>query len=115
MLREALAAGVPQDRCLVQDSPTSTYTNFAYALPIIRRYHLRQVVVVTSWYHTRRSQWVAQYFAKGEPGLTFYVVPSDTLPSLTQRFEWQQLRRVGSEWAKMLWYGFHHGLFFSHG
>ena len=112
MQAQALAAGIPARLCLVEDQSTSTYTNFEFMLPIIEQHHLHQIVVCTSWYHTRRSRWVSHFFQRRLHDVRFYTVPTEAVPLLGQRFSRLEFRYIFSEWGKLIWYGFRHRLYF---
>lgn len=57
MVRQALRAGVPRARLLVEDASTSTLDNARHTARLMRAHGLRRAIVVTSPYHTRRAAW----------------------------------------------------------
>jgi uncharacterized SAM-binding protein YcdF (DUF218 family) len=114
MMKAAVDVGIPASVCVVEDTAHSTYSNFENMMPIIRQRQLQHVVVVTSWYHTRRSRWVADHFEQKGKDLHFYVLPADDVPSLRRRLQVDFLVFTASEWGKMVWYGIRHGLWFPH-
>ena len=58
MMRQALRAGVPADRLLIDDQSESTLDNARNTARLMRTHGLRRAIVVTSPYHTRRAAWV---------------------------------------------------------
>lgn len=112
MLAIALRAGVPKNACVVNDQAHSTHSNFSTMLPPIQARNIHRVVVVTSWYHTRRSRWVARHFAHQAKDLQFYITASEPVPPPRKRFGRTELKHIGNEWLKLLWYGLRHRLYF---
>ena len=113
ILALARQAGVDPARCLVEDRAHSTYSNFQYMLPVLHDYNLHHILVVSSWYHTRRVAWLARHFHRQDPGLVFSVLPSEPLPSFAERLSADNLRWVLGEWLKLPWYGLRHRLFWT--
>lgn len=114
MLAAAIKGGVPPDICVIEHNAHSTFTNFSYMLPIIKQRQLHDITVITSWYHTRRSRWVARYFSRQTQDVRFYVVAADPMPSFVRRLRYEVLQEIASEWGKLVWYGFRHRLYFVH-
>lgn len=57
MVRDALEAGIPRDRMLIDDQSWSTIDNARNSARLMQARHLTRAIVVTSPYHTRRAAW----------------------------------------------------------
>ena len=98
MLRKA---GVPESAILQEDKSRSTKENAELSAPILRRHGFKEVVVTTSWFHSRRS---LACFKRAGPELKFHSCPEGrgTISILwNNRYE---RGRVISEWGKIFYY-----------
>jgi uncharacterized SAM-binding protein YcdF (DUF218 family) len=68
-----LKSGVPFGQIQLELASRSTKENAEFCLPLLRRMGARRVIVVTSWYHSRRA---LNCFRKMGPEMTFYSSPS---------------------------------------
>jgi uncharacterized SAM-binding protein YcdF (DUF218 family) len=68
-----LAHGVPASVILVENKSTTTQENAAFSAKILRAEQIRSAILVTSWYHSRRSLKTFERFA---PELKFYSRPA---------------------------------------
>ena len=68
-----LAHGVPAAAIEVERKSTSTHENAEFSLKILRAENIHSVILVTSWYHSRRSLKTFQHSA---PELKFYSRPA---------------------------------------
>lgn len=68
-----LRNGVPNRDILVEGKSLTTRENAEFSLRLMRAEGFHSAILVTSWYHSRRSLRVFQHFA---PDLTFYARPS---------------------------------------
>jgi uncharacterized SAM-binding protein YcdF (DUF218 family) len=64
--------GVPTSVILREDKARTTFENAKYSIPILRQIGARRVIIVTSWYHSRRALACFQHLA---PDITFYSRP----------------------------------------
>ena len=55
MQRQALAAGVPASRILLDETSETTKENADHAINILEQHQIRSVILVTSAYHQRRA------------------------------------------------------------
>lgn len=58
MLEEAADLGVPPSAVILEDKSLSTYENAVFVKRIIMERNLKSFLLVTSSYHTRRSQYI---------------------------------------------------------
>ena len=57
MVRDAIEAGIPRDRMLIDDQSWSTIDNARNSARLMQAHQLTRAIVVTSPYHTRRAAW----------------------------------------------------------
>jgi len=65
--------GVPARAIQVENKSTTTYENAIFTIRLLRAAHVRSAILVTSWYHARRSLRCFQEYA---PEIRFYARPS---------------------------------------
>ena len=53
-------AAAPLDQTWLENCADSTFGNFYYSLPVLQRWHVRKIRLVTSPTHLPRAQWMAQ-------------------------------------------------------
>jgi uncharacterized SAM-binding protein YcdF (DUF218 family) len=58
--RQAIAEGVPARALLLQDKSRSTLEDARYSLPILKKNKIHSIILVTSYYHSRRAKRVFQ-------------------------------------------------------
>ena len=68
-----IRAGVPAAAIEVESESANTRENAGFTLKLLRAEKVRSVILVTSWYHSRRALMTFKHFA---PDLTFYSCPS---------------------------------------
>jgi uncharacterized SAM-binding protein YcdF (DUF218 family) len=101
-----LQNGVPASGIEVENKSQSTRDNAEFTIKLLRAEHARRVILVTSWYHSRRALKTFEHYA---PDLTFYSRPS------YYAFDWKDWPKHGNEhrmrmeFLKLpgywLWYG----------
>ena len=65
--------GVPAAAIEVENKSTTTRENALYTVQRLRAEHVRSVILVTSWYHSRRALKTFQHYA---PEIKFYSRPA---------------------------------------
>jgi len=65
--------GVPSTVITLEFKSSSTLENAKFSIPLLRRLGAHRVIIVTSWYHSRRALACFEHFA---PDMTFYSRPS---------------------------------------
>ncbi len=102
-----LAAGVPAAAIEIEDKSRTTKENAQFTIQLLRGGKLKQVILVTSWYHSRRALVCFQHYA---PDIKFYSRPSYFASA---RAEWAHNRigsRVRLEYVKLLGYWIRYGV-----
>lgn len=103
MMRQAMRAGVPGDRLLIDDQSDSTWENARNTARLMRAHGLRRAIVVTSPYHTRRAAWVFRAVFRPQGLQVRLLAVSD---SFFRVDEWWTRHRdrnlVAREYAKLL-------------
>ena len=66
-------AGVPAKAIQIENKSLNTQENALYTIKLLRARHYHRIILVTSWYHSRRA---LKTFAHYAPDLTFYSRPS---------------------------------------
>jgi len=65
--------GVPANAIAREPHSLSTFENAKFSVPLLRQMNAHRVIIVTSWYHSRRALTCFEHFA---PDLQFYSRPS---------------------------------------
>jgi uncharacterized SAM-binding protein YcdF (DUF218 family) len=107
--RRLMKHGVPEAAIEVECRSRSTWENAQFSLPLLRERAARRVLLVTTWYHTRRA--VAVFRSSGaeidfSPVATRHHLVNDLRPAFTT----YAARRVFAEYAKIVWYRVRHGI-----
>lgn len=98
--------GVPENAIIVEDRSTSTFENAQFSIPLLRQMGAKRVVVVTSWYHSRRALATFKHLA---PDLQFYSRPAYLGYDTKNRKIIRGYMRL--EYPKLLIYWLRHGIF----
>ena len=105
--RLLLAAGVPAGAIELETESRTTRENAEFTIKLLREEKLTRVIIVTSWYHSRRALACFRHYA---PELKFYSRPSYFAAA---RADWPHNRigsRVRLEYAKLLGYWIRYGV-----
>lgn len=99
--RLLVGKGVPPSAIELESQSRSTKQNAQFSIPLLRALGAKHVILVTSWYHSRRALHTFQHYA---PDMQFYSRPSYFgYP----RAQWSQTGISGyvrSEYAKLVGY-----------
>ena len=71
--RLLMEAGVPANVIEMEDQSRTTKENAEFTIKLLRKEKLSRVIIVTSWYHSRRALKTFHHFA---PEIKFYSRPS---------------------------------------
>jgi uncharacterized SAM-binding protein YcdF (DUF218 family) len=71
--RQMVSKGVPPAAIQVEGKSLSTKQNAQFSIPLFRAQGARRVIIVTTWYHSRRALRTFQHYA---PDIQFYSRPS---------------------------------------
>jgi len=99
--------GVPQEAIQIEPDSKTTKENALFSIPLLQKLGAKQVIIVTSWYHSRRALHCFRHYA---PGIQFYSRPSYFA---YRRSDWSRdhtARRIRAEYTKLVWYWFRFGV-----
>lgn len=99
--------GVPKGLIQLEEKSTNTQQNARQTIALLRAQHLRSVIIVTSWYHSRRALATFRHYA---PEIKFYSRPSYFG---YQRSEWKPQgvgRLMRGEYLKLPGYWVRYGV-----
>ncbi|HEX7618870.1 MAG TPA: YdcF family protein, partial [Verrucomicrobiae bacterium] len=112
--------GVTNAAISLENKSRTTRENAEFSIPLLRQMGAHRVIIVTSWYHSRRALACFEHYA---PDITFYSRPSyigfvgkaDGADSKAQRAErkaqWKRVRGYAdSEYFKLLGYWVYYGV-----
>ena len=105
--RLLVADGVPAKMIEVENQSKTTKENAQFAVKLLREQNLNRVILVTSWYHSRRALACFRHYA---PELQFYSRPSYFASA---RADWRReriSRRIHLEYPKLLGYWIYYGV-----
>jgi uncharacterized SAM-binding protein YcdF (DUF218 family) len=99
--------GVPADVITAEPRALTTMENARFTLPLLRQMHAQRVIIVTSWYHSRRALACFEHVA---PDLKFLSRPSyfeyEPKPANRTGYSWH----VNYEYVKLVGYWFSYGV-----
>ncbi|HTL16664.1 MAG TPA: YdcF family protein [Patescibacteria group bacterium] len=99
--------GVPSGAISLEPDSRTTRENALLSIPLLRAMGARKIIIVTSWYHSRRSLKCFRHYA---PDLVFYSCPSY---HGFNRSDWSQehlRRRIRAEYTKLAGYWLLYGV-----
>jgi uncharacterized SAM-binding protein YcdF (DUF218 family) len=105
--RALLKSGVPRSAIEIEGESRTTKENAEFTIRLLRREHVQNVILVTSWYHSRRALRCFEHYA---PEIDFYSRPSYFAVA---RADWPQKkveRRIYLEYAKLAGYWLRYGV-----
>ena len=99
--------GVPAGAIQLEPDSKTTKENAQFSIPLLRAAGARRVVVVTSWYHSRRALKCFRHYG---PDLTFYSCPSYYGYAPADWSREHLRRRIRAEYVKTLGYWLYYGV-----
>jgi len=104
--RFLIEAGVLADVIKMENQSRTTKENAQYTIKLLREQKLSRVIIVTSWYHSRRALATFRHFA---PEIKFYSRPSYFAFA---RKDWSRnfTKRIYLEYAKLPAYWLRYGI-----
>jgi len=101
-----MEAGVPANVIEMENQSRTTKENAQFTIKLLRKEKLSHVIIVTSWYHSRRALATFQHFA---PEIKFYSRPSYFAFA---RKDWSRnfTKRIYLEYAKLSGYWIRYGI-----
>jgi len=106
--RRLMAAGVPANAIEMETRSRTTRENAQFTVNLLREQKLKRVILVTSWYHSRRALACFRHYA---PEIKFYSRPSYFASA---RADWSHNRigsRIRLEYAKLIGYWIRYGVY----
>jgi uncharacterized SAM-binding protein YcdF (DUF218 family) len=98
--------GVPSSAIIAEPAALSTLENATKSVPLLRALRAHRVIIVTTWYHSRRALACFEHVA---PDMQFFSRPSYT------NFQPKPLNRTGYNWHVNYEYVKLAGYWFSYG
>ena len=105
--KRLLAAGVPASAIEVEPKSVNTKQNAQFSIALLRELGAKRVIIVTTWYHSRRALHTFQHYA---PDIEFYSRPSYYGYPRVQRFREDVGRYIRAEYPKLLGYWLCYGI-----
>jgi uncharacterized SAM-binding protein YcdF (DUF218 family) len=105
--RRLIAAGVPANAIELETRSRTTRENALFTVKLLREQKQKRVILVTSWYHSRRAVACFRHYA---PETRFYSRPSYFASA---RADWSHNHigpRVRLEYAKLIGYWVRYGI-----
>ncbi|MGO8837532.1 MAG: YdcF family protein [Limisphaerales bacterium] len=105
--RLLVSAGVPARAIELENRSKTTRENAQFTIKLLREQKVKRVILVTSWYHSRRALACFQHYA---PEIQFYSRPSFFASA---RADWSHNRigsRIRLEYVKLLGYWIRYGI-----
>ena len=93
--------GVPASAITVEGKSRTTRENAEFSIPLLRQMGAKRVIIVTTWYHSRRGLMCFEHYA---PDLKFYSRPSYFAYPHTEWHPKGISHYVKSEYTKLLGY-----------
>lgn len=99
--------GVPPGAITIERDSTTTRDNAQFTIPILREMGARRVIIVTSWYHSRRA---LACFRHSAPDVDFFSRPSllGYPGTETHSKYFERIKRM--EVLKLVWYAIRYGV-----
>jgi uncharacterized SAM-binding protein YcdF (DUF218 family) len=100
-------AGVPARAIQLENKSRTTQENAQYTIKLLREQKVKRVILVTSWYHSRRALACFRHYA---PEIQFFSRPSYFA---SKRAEWSHNRigsRIRLEYLKLAGYWVRYGI-----
>ncbi len=102
-----LKHGVPASVIELEDASMTTKENAEFTIPHLRKAGVKKVLMVTTWFHSRRALSSFRFFA---PDLEFVSVPTNYHLINGWRPDRYALPRVFKEYVKICWYAVRYGI-----
>jgi uncharacterized SAM-binding protein YcdF (DUF218 family) len=105
--RSLIEVGVPAGAIQMEDQSRTSRENAIFTVKLLRRLGARHVIIVTSWYHSRRALACFEHYG---PEIEFYSCPSY---SGYARADWARgrlMHRIYLEYPKLLGYWMCYGV-----
>jgi uncharacterized SAM-binding protein YcdF (DUF218 family) len=98
-----IQAGVPAKAIRLENQSRTTQENVQFTIRLLREQKAKRVIIVTSWYHSRRALACFEHYA---PEMNFYSRPTDFAAGPSHRTG----SRARLEYVKLLVYWMYYGV-----
>jgi uncharacterized SAM-binding protein YcdF (DUF218 family) len=105
--RSLIQAGVPARAIQMEDRSRTTKENAIFAINLLRQQGARRVIIVTSWYHSRRALACFEHYG---PEIQFYSCPSNFANTRPDWVRHGLSHRIYLEYPKLLGYWMCYGI-----
>lgn len=105
--RALIEAGVPPRAIQMEDQSRSSKENAVYAVQLLRKQGAHRVIIVTSWYHSRRALACFEHYG---PEIQFYSRPSYFASARGDWSSGKLSHRIYLEYPKLLGYWMCYGV-----
>jgi uncharacterized SAM-binding protein YcdF (DUF218 family) len=105
--RSLIEVGVPARAIQMEDQSRTSRENAIYTVQLLRRLGARHVIIVTSWYHSRRALACFEHYG---PEIEFYSCPSYFGYARADWSRGRLLQRIYLEYPKLLGYWMCYGI-----
>lgn len=105
--RSLIEAGVPPPAIQMEDQSRTTKENAIFTVNLLRRQGVHRVIIVTSWYHSRRALACFEHYG---PELQFYSCPSYFGNARASWGRYRLAHRIYLEYPKLLGYWMCYGV-----
>ena len=105
--RQMEAKGVPASAITTECASKSTQENALFSVKLLRERGVTNAVIVTSWYHSRRS---LACFRKAAPEIHFSSRPTVRPPQKTWWPDKYERQRITQEYTKIVYYWLVYGV-----
>ena len=105
MAEMAKQKGVPEKDIILEEQSLSTYDHPRYIEPILKEKKIRKILIVTSYFHTRRVKYVFDRYYQHRYKVTVIGAPD----GISYKDWWKDhnmIETIVIEWGKTLWYFF---------
>ena len=96
-----IKAGVPESAIQLEPDSKSTKQNAQFSIPLLRTQKVQRVILVTTWYHSRRALACFRHYG---PEIQFYSRPSYYAYPRAQWHQKRITRFIRAEYVKLLGY-----------
>jgi uncharacterized SAM-binding protein YcdF (DUF218 family) len=100
-------AGVPAQAIQIENQSLTTQENALFTIKLLRASHFHRIILVTSWYHSRRALKTFEHYA---PDLTFYSCPSHFAMARSDWGKFWTGHRMRLEFLKLPGYWIRYGV-----
>jgi uncharacterized SAM-binding protein YcdF (DUF218 family) len=105
--RSLILAGVPAQAIQMENQSRTTKENAIFAVNLLRHQGAHHVIIVTSWYHSRRALACFEHYA---PEMQFYSCPSYFANTRPDWVRHNLAHRIYLEYPKLLGYWMCYGI-----